>query len=79
MAENENRHRHNKENKAVSGMLFNERLGMSFAPIVCVAAIIGGVYCIFKGQAIAGSFISAVPLSAIVYSFIRGRKHDIQI
>lgn len=79
MAENENKHRHNKENRALNGTILNERLGMAFALLICLSAIAGGVYCIFKGQAIAGSFISAVPLTGIVIAFIRGRNHNIKL
>lgn len=79
MAESENRHRHVKENRALNGMLWNERLGMISAFIICLAAIGGGIYCIYRGQTIAGSFISAIPLGGIVIAFIRGRKHNINI
>lgn len=79
MAENENRHRHQKENRALSGMLLNERLGMFSALTTCILTIAGGVYCISVGQAAAGAFISAVPLLGIVIAFIRGRKHNINL
>jgi uncharacterized membrane protein len=84
MAESENIHRREIENKELNANIEiikrrdNEaRLGQIFAFLIALSAIGGGVYATIHGSPIAGSVISTTGLVSIVGALIYGRKSDL--
>jgi uncharacterized membrane protein len=79
MAEKESEHRHKKEDKALNGMIWNERLGMLCAFILSLLLIVGGFYVVLKGNTVGGTILTGMPIAVIAIAFIRGRKNSVHI
>ncbi len=81
MAENETRHRHACENKALDADIgFNHkvfaeaRIGQVFAFLIGITAIVSGSYAAVHGAGFTGAFIGGGGVIGLVAVFIMGRK-----
>jgi len=81
MAERQSAHRQSMESKVVSSGCANERIGMIFGFIICLAAIFSGLYLILHGKNSSGIAAILVALASPAGVFIYGKsqqKKDLQ-
>lgn len=76
MAEKQQNHKINIENKIVTGQLQQSNLGQIFAFIIGMSFLGGGVYCIINGHEWGGSIIGVGGLTSLVTAFIQGKKQQ---
>jgi len=76
MAEKEQNHRHNLENKGVSGAINKDSRGQHYALITSILLITSCVFLIYSGHEISGSILGGGSLTGLAYIFISGRKKD---
>lgn len=74
MAENQADHRQAIEKRIVNSSVVNERLGLFFGFTIGLVAIGAGVFCIFNGYSLPGSFIGTGGIIGLVTVFIIGSK-----
>lgn len=72
MAEEQMRHRHSLEKKAIESEIADSRLGLHYGLIIGLASVIGGAICIIFGHEIGGSIIGGAGLSGLVGVFVYG-------
>lgn len=70
MAEKQSAHRQKIESRVINFDMLKSLLGLIFALIIVIVAIVAGVYLIVKGNSIAGGVVSLFPLTTIVGMFI---------
>ena len=78
MAERENAHRHNLENKGQKAAIYSEFIGIFCALLLSLVFIGAGVYVAVQSNSYAGSALAAFPVLAIVTIFVQGRKRHSQ-
>lgn len=76
MAETQQNHRQQLENKSVEAAIKTESRGQHYALIVSVLIIAGSMYLIGTGKEIAGSILAGGTLTGLAYIFITGRKKE---
>lgn len=72
MAEDQAKHRQNLEYITVKAGSRDSLLGLIFGFIIGMSTIVGGVYCIMKGQPTEGTILSGAGLAALVGVFVYG-------
>ena len=75
MAEKEQDHRHEIEDRLIKSEILNTRLGLIFGFIIGITGIICGSIVIMHGNNVGGSVISATGISILVGLFIKRTKH----
>jgi uncharacterized membrane protein len=76
MAENEAKHRHNMEERALKAQIWEIRLGQIFGFSIGIFTIAAGAFCAIRGAQIAGSIIGGGGVIGLVSVFIAGRKKE---
>lgn len=79
MAESQSEHRKDLETKVILHDRLKSTLGLVFAFVIVIMAILAGVYLVIRGEPLAGGFISMIPLGTIVGAFIyqqRGKEDE---
>ena len=71
MAEREQNHRHDIENKLVISEIKNTKLGLIFAFIIGISAIFSGTYILLNGYKLGGSVLSGIAAITLVGYFIK--------
>lgn len=74
MAEKEQIHQHEIEQRGLEGDINEARLGQIFALVIGLFTVFAGAYAGIKGAEITGSFIGAGGVAGLVTAFIYGRK-----
>lgn len=75
LAEKQQAHRHQFEDKSVDAAINAEKRGQYYALIVSVLIILGSLYLIATGKEISGMILAAGgTLTGLAYIFITGRK-----
>jgi uncharacterized membrane protein len=74
MAEKQQEHRHRLESAVVMANCRTQQIGQVLGSIVCMTAIIGGVYLINKGHSITGATAAITAVAGLVSVFIAGRR-----
>lgn len=70
MAESQSEHRQKLETSVINFDKIKSLLGLVFAFLIVICAIVAGTFLIFKGKPWGGSVIALFPLSTIVGMFI---------
>lgn len=76
MAENEQNHRHNCQNKAINAAILVERRGQLYALFLAFVCIAGAIHLISMGEGKYGIALLGSTLIGLAYVFITGRKKD---
>jgi len=74
MAEKQAAHRQDLESRAIKSGIKNSLIGLIFGFILGVMTIVGGVYCILKGQPTGGTILSSAGLVSLVSVFVYGSR-----
>lgn len=74
LAEKQQAHRHQLEDKSVEAAINAEKRGQHYALIVSVLIILGSLYLIATGKEISGTILAGGTLTGLAYIFITGRK-----
>ena len=74
MAEKQSAHRQYLEKELIEASIKNERLGLWFGFFIGLIAILSGVFCVYLGSALSGSFIGTGGVIGLVVVFIYGSK-----
>lgn len=74
MAESEMTHRHEIEKKALTGDIWEARIGQVFGLLIGISTIIAGAITAINGAQWAGGFIGTGGVIGLVSVFIYGRK-----
>lgn len=76
MAENEQKHRHQLEETAITGELNKDKRGQQYALLISVLIIIGSFALVFLGHPWPGTVLGGTTLVSLAYIFITGKKPD---
>lgn len=74
MAEQQATHRQNLEKLAVQANCSTQKSGPVFGFILCLVAIVGGIFLIYIGKSAEGLAAVIAPLAALATVFIMGRR-----
>lgn len=74
MAERQQEHRHQIENRAIRGNIFDQRLGLILGFIVMMSVASAGMWCVYLGKDTAGLAALLGSVAGPVAAFIYGRK-----
>ena len=74
MAEAQSKHRRDMESQVVASDIRNARRGLLFGFMLGLVAIGGGIFIVFRGQAVAGTIFSGLYLVGIVGVFVYGSQ-----
>ena len=75
MAEQQQAHRIDTENKIVSAQVKQKQLGMHYAFIISLIIIIGGVICVLRGHNVQGLALIITQLIGMCGVFIYAEKN----
>ncbi len=76
MAVREQKYNQDRDNKIIDKSFELKKRGQTFALLIALTAIVGGVACILYGQPVAGSIVSGVGLAGLVSQFLRGSEAE---
>lgn len=76
MAEKEQAHRHEIEEKALQASIGAEKRGQKYAYVLSLLILLGSIGLIYAGENIAGSLLAGSTLVGLAYVFITGRKQE---
>ena len=83
MAEKEQSHRHNIDEKGLDAQIRDIRrgrlennIGQVFGLTIALAAIIAGSITAIKGKEIPGGFIGTAGVASLVYVFVKGKENQ---
>jgi len=67
-------HRVNIESSVITNNNIKSYLGLVFAFIISMSAVVGGIYVILQGHEITGALISGGSLASLVTTFVYGSQ-----
>lgn len=76
LTERQSAHRMSLEQRVVNSGIKQSWVGQSFAFIIAMTTIIGGVICILDGKDVGGITSIVAVLTSLVFVFIAGRKQN---
>lgn len=74
MAENQSKHRQKLEEKVISSNIASERVGQIMAFILCISAIIGGIFLLYNDKSTAGFSVLLGSLMSVAGAFLYSNR-----
>ena len=74
MAEIQGEHRREQEKRAQDAYVRDSLLGLIFAFVFAIGALVGSIFLINNDHTVTGSFLGGTALLAVVSAFIQGRR-----